>query len=61
MANILTTLGLVDDMETLQGALLHDTVEDTNTTFDEIKECFGSNVMEIVRDVKPLQNRVLQV
>lgn len=33
-----------DDPRMLQAALLHDTVEDTTTDFDEIEEAFGSEV-----------------
>jgi len=33
------------------GAILHDTVEDTNTTLLEIKENFGEDVMNVVADV----------
>lgn len=32
-------------------AVLHDTVEDTNTTFDEIEENFGPNIRKIVQEV----------
>ncbi len=35
----------------LQAALLHDTVEDTNTTFEEIEAKFGPEVCELVREV----------
>jgi GTP diphosphokinase / guanosine-3',5'-bis(diphosphate) 3'-diphosphatase len=32
-------------------ALLHDTVEDTGTTFEELDQAFGSEVGSIVREV----------
>lgn len=32
-------------------AILHDTVEDTDTTFDEIEEHFGKDVRDIVAEV----------
>ena len=35
VAAILTEEGGVDDVDTIIGALLHDTVEDTDATFDE--------------------------
>jgi len=35
----------------LQAALLHDTVEDTDTTFEELEEKFGVEVTNIVREV----------
>ena len=34
----------IDDRETLMAALLHDTVEDTTTDFDDIEEQFGADV-----------------
>ncbi len=40
--------GLKMDAETVMAGLLHDTVEDTELTFDQIKEMFGSIVMSIV-------------
>ena len=48
VANILTEEGHVDDLATLQAALLHDTVEDTDTTFEEIEQIFGKEVRDIV-------------
>jgi (p)ppGpp synthase/HD superfamily hydrolase len=50
VANILQGCG-VDDDEILAAAILHDTVEDTDTTFGEIELLFGSNVMRYVRQV----------
>lgn len=35
----------------IQAAILHDTVEDTETTFDEIEQEFGVNVKNIVVEV----------
>ena len=35
----------------LQAAVLHDTVEDTDTTLDEIEEIFGGEVRRIVDEV----------
>src|SRR5262249_38528700 len=34
----------VDDPKVLQAAVLHDTVEDTTTDFDDIEERFGAEV-----------------
>lgn len=39
------------DVEVIQAALLHDTVEDTDTSFDEIEAEFGVNVCQLVREV----------
>merc|ERR1712213_80235 len=41
VANILANEGGIDDPLVLQAALLHDTVEDTDTTLDEVEEQFG--------------------
>jgi (p)ppGpp synthase/HD superfamily hydrolase len=38
----------VSDEEVLEAAWLHDTLEDTNTTFDEIDQRFGSKVAVLV-------------
>ena len=38
--------GGIDDPIVLQAALLHDTVEDTETTLDEIEKHFGKTVRE---------------
>jgi len=43
--------GKVTDLNVLQAAILHDTVEDTNTTFEEIELNFGSFVRKIVEQV----------
>jgi len=51
VANILSNEGGVDDPIVLQAALLHDTVEDTDTTLDEIEENFGKVVRDIVDEV----------
>ncbi|XP_054711916.1 guanosine-3',5'-bis(diphosphate) 3'-pyrophosphohydrolase MESH1-like [Uloborus diversus] len=51
VANILSMEGGVYDATVLQAALLHDTVEDTETTFEEIEELFGKRVREIVSEV----------
>ena len=49
VARILADLGL--DTTTLQAALLHDTVEDTAVTVDELEQGFGPEVARIVDDV----------
>ena len=51
VAFILTDMGGVTDMNVLQAALLHDTVEDTDTTFEEIEAQFGKEVRRIVEAV----------
>jgi hypothetical protein len=39
------------DEKTAIAAFLHDTVEDTLHTFQEIEEVFGSSVAELIREV----------
>eukprot|EP00055_Hartaetosiga_balthica_P005531 m.16363 g.16363 ORF g.16363 m.16363 type:complete len:206 (-) comp4606_c1_seq1:19-636(-) len=51
VAHLISSVGKVDDLLTLQGALLHDTVEDTNTTLEELKEKFGPEVAQVVSEV----------
>ena len=40
--------GLTDDPEVIAAAVLHDTVEDTTTTLDQIEAAFGPRVAELV-------------
>ena len=42
---------ITKDEEILCAALLHDTLEDTKTTFEEIKEKFGDKVANLVLEV----------
>ncbi|XP_037548091.1 guanosine-3',5'-bis(diphosphate) 3'-pyrophosphohydrolase MESH1 [Nematolebias whitei] len=51
VSRILSHEGGVTDIEVLQAALLHDTVEDTDTTIEELKEKFGDAVAGIVQEV----------
>lgn len=51
LANILCNEGHVTDTETICSALLHDTVEDTETTADELEQVFGKSIRNIVMDV----------
>lgn len=51
VASILATAGSVTDQATLMAALLHDTVEDTETTFEELEEHFGKEVRDIVGEL----------
>lgn len=43
--------GLHMDVETIVAALLHDTVEDTETTLEEVTELFGEDVKTLVEGV----------
>ena len=49
--NFIANIGQVTDLSILQAAVLHDTVEDTNTTLDEIESLFGAAVANIVKEV----------
>lgn len=51
VANLLVNVGKVEDYDVLIAAILHDTVEDTETTREEIEELFGANVASIVMEV----------
>lgn len=51
VANILPNEAGVVDEVVLMAALLHDTVEDTDTTFDELEQHFGKTVRDIVSEV----------
>ena len=51
MAEILACVGGVADVTTLQGAILHDTLEDTQTTPEELEAEFGSEVRHLVEEV----------
>ena len=46
VASIVGTI--TDDAEVLAAAVLHDTVEDTDTTIEDIKKVFGERVAELV-------------
>ena len=51
VAELLVIEAGVDDETTLIAALLHDTVEDTETTIEEIRELFGPAVAAVVAEV----------
>jgi guanosine-3',5'-bis(diphosphate) 3'-pyrophosphohydrolase len=47
----LMRVGEVREISIIIGALLHDTIEDTQTTFEEIESKFGKHVAGLVREV----------
>lgn len=51
VADILWRVGEVRDIHTLVAALLHDTIEDTGTTPEEIESLFGEEVRQLVMEV----------
>ena len=58
VASILSDMKLDD--ATIITALLHDTVEDTTTTLDEIRKLFGSEIASLVNGVTKLTKLELQ-
>lgn len=50
VAEILSRAG-VTDVVTLQAAVLHDTIEDTETTPEELEQVFGAEVGDVVLEV----------
>src|SRR3954451_16710479 len=52
--------GMRLDTETLVAALLHDTVEDTSATLDEVREAFGEEVASLVDGVTKLTGITFQ-
>jgi guanosine-3',5'-bis(diphosphate) 3'-pyrophosphohydrolase len=51
VAHLLADTGDVTDLVTLIAAVLHDTIEDTETTPDELEQLFGQTVRKVVQEV----------
>jgi guanosine-3',5'-bis(diphosphate) 3'-pyrophosphohydrolase len=51
VADILWRVGAVRDMPTLVAAILHDTIEDTETSAEELEALFGAEVLALVQEV----------
>lgn len=51
VANLLVRIGGVNDTDMITAALLHDTVEDSDVTFDEVEKRFGARVAGFVREL----------
>ena len=58
VADILMDLGL--DSATIAAALLHDVIEDTDSTAEDIKEAFGDEVLDLVSGVTKLEKIVFK-
>lgn len=51
VAHLLATTGNVTEISILQAAILHDTIEDTHTTFEELSHLFSQEVATLVAEV----------
>lgn len=51
VAYYLMEAGGIEDLDVILAAILHDTLEDTKTTPEEIASAFGARVLAIVREV----------
>jgi guanosine-3',5'-bis(diphosphate) 3'-pyrophosphohydrolase len=51
LVSILAVEARINDSDTLCAALLHDTIEDTDTSVEELVEAFGSRVASLVQEV----------
>ena len=51
VAREIYAIGKVSDQQILVAAILHDTLEDTKTTKDELRNLFGEDVLSIVLEV----------
>jgi guanosine-3',5'-bis(diphosphate) 3'-pyrophosphohydrolase len=51
IAETLAGVGGIADLTTLQGAILHDTIEDTQATPDELQDVFGLEVRLLIEEV----------
>jgi len=51
VAEVLSRIGGTTDLPTLQAAILHDTIEDTETSPQELEDYFGQEVRLLVQEV----------
>jgi len=67
LANALANEGNISDQNTLCAAILHDTIEDTETTKEELVENFGEKIANIVievtdnKDLPKAERKLLQI
>ncbi len=55
LASILREEGKVEDATVIAAALLHDTIEDTETDYDELRGQFGVEIAEMVAEVTDIK------
>jgi guanosine-3',5'-bis(diphosphate) 3'-pyrophosphohydrolase len=51
VANYISEVGKIYDVVPLVSAVLHDTVEDTDTTYEELVTVFGKEIADVVMEV----------
>lgn len=51
VARVIAEVGGIDDPQILAAALLHDTLEDTKTSSEELEAIFGKKVCQLVEEV----------
>jgi guanosine-3',5'-bis(diphosphate) 3'-pyrophosphohydrolase len=51
VAEQLAAHGLGEDVELLMAAVLHDVIEDTDATYDGVRQRFGARVADVVQEV----------
>ena len=56
VAEMLLRVGRVQDIDVVVAAILHDTIEDTDTEPDEIERLFGQKVLSLVNEVTDDKN-----
>ena len=61
VAHLLADTGGITDVATLMAAVLHDTIEDTKTTPQELDDRFGHTVRQVVEEVTDDKNKAKAV
>ena len=51
VAEVLSSIGSVSDLPTLMAAILHDTIEDTEATIEDLDRLFSAEVASLVSEV----------
>lgn len=59
VANILKNINEKDDV--IMAAYLHDTIEDTNTTYEEIKDKFGLIIANLVKELTKNRSEIEKI